>query len=135
MKKSQKVLALVLAAIMLMGLCLSGCGANEEVAQEKTIKKIGFLHADATWQMYQIQEAAVKALCDANGIELVSANPSNDPAKQLEQLESLVNSGCDAIISVTVDGTVLEAAVKNAVDNGVIVISEFVPVEAATCNI
>ena len=133
MNKRQKLFALVLSLILVMTICLSGCGAPKK--DSDGIKKIGFLHQDATWEMYQVQEAAVKALCDEKGIELVSANPSSDPAKQLEQFESLVNSGCDAIISVTVDGTVLESAVKSAVESGVIVLSEFVPVEGASCNI
>lgn len=132
--KSRKVLALVLALVMLFAVCLTGCGKTEDQG-DAGITKIGFLHQDATWEMYQVQEAAVKALCDANGIELVSANPSSDPAKQLEQFESLVNSGCQAIIMVTVDGTVMEAAVETAVANGVIVVSEFVPVASASCNI
>ena len=132
----KKVFALILVVIMAMT-CLVGCGssAGDDAADEGGIQKIGFLHQDATWEMYQVQEAAVKALCDANGIELVSANPSSDAAKQLEQFESLVSSGCDAIIMVTIDGTVVKSAVEQAVADGVIVISEFVPIEGASCNI
>lgn len=143
----RRILALTLALVMAFALCACGqqaapaaAPAAESEAAPATesgaaIKKIGFLHQDATWQMYQVEEAAVKALCDENGIELVSANPSSDPAKQLEQFESMVNSGCDAIIVVTVDATVLENAVKNATSKGVIVIPEFIPIDGAQANI
>ncbi len=125
---------LILTAVLLMA-CTTLVSCASKSTGVNGISKIGFLHQDATWEMYQIEEAAVKAMCDANGIELVSANPSSDASKQLEQFDNLVNAGCDAIICVTVDGTVMKSAVEAAVKKGVIVVSEFVPIEGASCNI
>ena len=143
MKKVRKALLLALVFV-LVTMCLASCGGTKDAASTDNtpadvstneITKIGLLHQDQTWELYQVEEKALQELCDANGIELVTANPSSDASKQLEQFESLVNSGCQAIVCVTIDGNVMENAVKRAVENGIIVISEFVPIDAASCNI
>ena len=135
MKNLKKVLVVVVALMLVAAMCLTCTACGSKNKGVNGIAKIGMLHQDATWEMYQIQEAAIKALCDANGIELVSANPSSDATKQLEQFDNLVNAGCDAIIVVTIDGSVLKNSVANATKKGVFVVSEFVPVEGASVNI
>lgn len=131
----KRALTLTVALLMVVAMCFTFVSCGSKNTGVNGISKIGFLHQDATWEMYQIEEAAVKALCDANGIELVTANPSSDASKQLEQFDNLINAGCQAIICVTVDGNVMKSAVEAAVKKGVIVVSEFVPVEGASCNI
>ncbi len=131
----RRALILVIVLLVTAAMCLAFTGCGSKSKGVNGISKIGFLHQDATWEMYQIEEAAVKAMCDANGIELVSANPSNDASKQLEQFDNLVNAGCNAVICVTIDGSVMQNAVQDAAKKGVMYISEFVPVEGAACNI
>ena len=141
MKKAMKRKSMLLALALITALCLAGCGGDEsqkDAPEEEAagLTKIGFLHQDATWEMYQIEEKAVKEQCDKAGIELVTANPSSDAHKQLEQFESMVNSGCQAVICVTVDGKVLEDAVKKAADEkGVIFVSQFIPMENSSADI
>lgn len=99
------------------------------------LKKIGLCHQDQSWEMYVIEEAAIREQCEKDGVQLLTANASSDATKQMQQIETMIQSGVDAIIVVTVDGTVLEDTVKRATDAGIIVISEFIPIEAASVNI
>jgi len=77
MKKSTRRKSMLLALALIAALCLAGCGggASKKDAPEEEaagLTKIGFLHQDATWEMYQIEENAVKEQCEKAGIDLIS---------------------------------------------------------------
>lgn len=107
--------------------------ATEEPAAKK-LKKLGLVHSLQAWTMYQVMEEAIKAECDANGIELVVSDANYDAAKQAQQIETMINSGVEAIIVITVDGVVLEPVAKKAQEKGVALISMYTPMESATAE-
>lgn len=159
MKKLIVILALVLCAAFVFG----GCTTSSQTAQSSEpaqasvetsksaeatqaassaaaagdlgFSKIGICHYDQAWEMYKVMEEAIQNLADTDGIEVLTANASGDATKQLQQVETMIQSGVDAIFCVTVDGTVLEDAVKKAQDAGITFISLFVAVDVATVNI
>ena len=150
MKKLFVILALVLCVSLVFGGCTpsqpaqsSEAAAPSEAASASSdsasgdlgFKKIGLCHYDQAWEMYKIMEDAVKKLADADGIELLTANASGDATKQLQQIETMIQSGVDAIFCVTVDGAVVEDAVKKAEEKGITFISLFMTVESASVNI
>lgn len=93
------------------------------------VKKLGFVHQTASWTMYQVMEKAVAEKCAADGVEFSSADPNDDANKQAQQIETMINSGFDAIIFVCIDGAVLQPAAKMAKEKGVTLIPLFTSVD------
>lgn len=144
-----KLLALVLMVSM-AGACLAGCGSTaapgntpdtteesttatetsgEESTAETTATAVGTdfklgisinaLDATTNRKMFQSAQAYAEEL----GIEVMATN-AGDSTKQADDIENLVQSGCDVIIVQNADASVCSNAVKEAADAGVHIISE-----------
>lgn len=98
-------------------------GGSESVAEANTKFKLGItinaLDATTNRKMFQSAQAYAESL----GIEVIATN-AGDSTKQADDIENLVQSGCNAIILMNADGSVCKNAVKEAADAGVYIISE-----------
>ena len=158
MKKLSMVLAVVLVAVLMFAACTpvdqpaqsasaqttqEDAPAGESAAADESaapvaageFKKLGLVHNMQSWQMYQGMEKAIKAKCDAAGVELVVADANGDANKQLQLIETMMNSGVNGIIVVTVDGPTLEDVAKRCTENGVALVSMYIELENATANV
>lgn len=144
MKKISVVVMVLLCVALVFASCAAPVpAASDTAAGDATkgdaaptgVKKIGIAHAEEAWEMYQVMEKSIREIAEAQGIEVLTANASGDANKQLQQVETMINSGVDGIVSVTIDGATLEPTVKKATANGIAFISLYVPVESATVNI
>ncbi|MEA5003143.1 MAG: sugar ABC transporter substrate-binding protein [Christensenella sp.] len=161
MKKLSMVLAVILVAVFMLAACTpvdkpeqsasaqateqstgEAAPASASAAADKSaaplaageFKKLGLVHNMQSWQMYQVMEKAIKAQCDAAGVELVVADANGDANKQLQLIETMMNSGVNGIIVVTIDGPTLEDVAKRCTENGVALVSMYIELENATAN-
>ncbi len=157
MKKLTWMIAIVLVAMLVFTACTpvdapakesaavpsqeAAAPASDGVAQADAttpeagaLKKLGLVHMLQSWQMYQVMEKAIKEQCDAQGVELVVADANGDANKQLQLIETMMNSGVNGIIVVTIDGPTLEDVAKRCNEKGVALVSMYTEVENATAN-
>ena len=135
----KRVLTWLLVVTIVLGLFFAmsnfvGCKSTAAGEGEKKIEEIGVSHYLAAYEFFAKVQAGIDEVANAKGIKVSSQDANLDAAKQLQQIETFINAGVDGIISSTIDGTVLNPAVKKAVDAGIGFISLYVPVEDATVN-
>jgi ABC-type sugar transport system substrate-binding protein len=110
--------------------------APEGAAPEaKPLKKIGVIHYLQAWEMYVIMQKAIDEIAKEEGVEIVMADGNGDAAKQIQAIETMMNSGVDGIIAVTVDGPSLDPSVQKLKEKGIPFISLFTEVPSATVNV
>ena len=131
-----KLLAVILAAAV-VGTCITGCGAESQAAagQEKDtsnaktvqmingkdLTQVGF-SAPAMDNEFQTNlSSTLEAACKENGIKYTVSEAQQSAAKQAEQIENMVTTGCEAIVVSPVDLDGILDALKNAKSSGAFV--------------
>jgi ABC-type sugar transport system substrate-binding protein len=89
----------------------------------------------ASWEMYVIMQDAIEKLAKTDGVELVVADGEGDAGKQIQAIETMMNSGVQGIICVTIDGQALEPSVAKLKEKGIVFVSLFTEVPSATVNV
>ncbi|WP_204791387.1 sugar ABC transporter substrate-binding protein [Oscillibacter sp. CU971] len=144
MKRSKKLLAFLLAGLMLTGL-LSGCGAQKDTGAqppaqqtEKDDSNVSNVPAEtktgsltigiSTNALANIHNRhmfeGLKAEAENRGHKVVTANANGDPAQQATDVENLVQAGCDVIVIQNADNFSLKNAVQEAAAAGVRIVSQ-----------
>ena len=119
----KKVIAVVLAATMAMG--MTGCGnsGSKETKSSKTpisttaseTKKditIGISWCAIESQMWAEYQKTIQSSCKEKGITLSESVAENDVQKQNQQIEDFITKGVDAIIIAPADGNAVVSAIK-----------------------
>lgn len=144
MKRTNHFFALLLAALMLVGV-LSGCASGEgttttppDAGQEEPatpdtppapseVKTGALTIGISTNALANIHNRhmfeGLKAEAESRGHKVVTANANGDPSRQANDVENLVQAGCDAIVIQNADNFSLKNAVKEAAASGVRIIS------------
>lgn len=140
-----KIKSLSLPLKMLVMLCVFGillvaCSPTAQApaasgSETKQLKKIGVIHQLQSWEMYVIMQDAIEELAGTDNVELVVADGNGDASKQIQAIETMMNSGVDGIICVTIDGEALEPSVKKLTEKGIVFVSLFTEVPSATVNV
>src|SRR4030067_333547 len=115
-------------------IALAACTPTQ-APEAKTLKKIGVIHYLQSWEMYVIMQEAIDEIAKKEGVEIVVADGNGDAGKQIQAIETMMNSGVQGIISVTVDGQSLEPSVQKLKEKGIPFISLFTEVPSATVNV
>ena len=126
MKK--RVITLLLAASMIMGMV--GCGSSGESQDtandtgEKGGYKIGLTNSfngnSYRQQMEAYAQEAADELTESGEIsEFVIVEANNDASKQVQQIENFILEGMDAIIIDPISATALTGAIQEASDAGI----------------
>ncbi|MEM7446179.1 MAG: D-xylose ABC transporter substrate-binding protein [Pseudomonadota bacterium] len=81
-----------------------------------------------SWSNFQEErwltdEAAIVAALDAAGATYINTDAESSPAKQLNDVESLIARGADALIIIAQDAESIRPAVEAALDEGIPVIA------------
>ena len=141
MKKKQKFLAILLAALLVLS--LAGCTTASSGSQSsdsgssapadrgsssggaKDLKDIvvGVSIGTTTEERWNREIEMFRAYADAQGFELLVQDAGNDTTKQISQCENLINQGIDVLICQPLDGEAAAPVVSAAHDAGIKVIS------------
>ena len=141
MKKKQKFLAILLAALLVLS--LAGCTTASSGSQSsdsgssapadsgssgggaKDIKDIvvGVSIGTTTEERWNREIEMFRAYAEAQGFELLVQDAGNDTTKQSSQCENLINQGIDVLICQPLDGEAAAPVVSAAHDAGIKVIS------------
>lgn len=141
MKK--RALAMFLAMFMLIG-CMSGCSSSDgdaaaddtevtedtgtdtsetEAAPVKTGSLTIGISTNALANIHNRHMfEGLKEEAESRGHTVVTANANGDPAQQANDVENLVQAGCDVIVIQNADNFSLKNAVQEALDAGVRII-------------
>ncbi len=80
------------------------------------------------WREEQICAAKAQALASGEVASMNIVHRDTDPAGQLEDIRNLIAAGVDAIVLNPSDGEALNSAIKEATDQGIVVVSVDAPV-------
>lgn len=120
----KKAVALLLVIFMMVG--FAGCsqgGASEAAAQEDDVTRVGLSMNTLNNPFFvDVVEGAKKA-AEERGIELVVTDAQNQPSKQLEDVENMLQKGLDLLILDPSDSDAVIAAVESANDMNVPVLT------------
>lgn len=143
MKQWKKIMAVLLAMVVVFSMTACGGAAdNEEPAEDTATEeeggeaeaegeestgeiKVGFVVKSLADQYWILVKAGAEKAASENGVDLnfIAPNSESDVAKQVENIETLVASGVDVLcIAPSNDETVLPA-LENAVAAGIKVIA------------
>lgn len=127
----------MLLVLCVLSISLVACAptAPAESSDEGKLTKIGVIHQFQSWEMYVIMQDAIEKLAEEEGVELVTADGNNDSGKQIQAIETMMNSGVQGIICVTIDGQPLEPYVQKLNEQGIVFVSLFTEVPSADVNI
>ncbi|MGY2747860.1 sugar ABC transporter substrate-binding protein [Arthrobacter sp. UYCu723] len=105
--KSRRIWLAATTAVAVSSLLLTGCGSTEgssggtsAAAVKKDVKnlKIGFLQRQVDAPYYKAMEVAAQKVSKEQGFELLFQNANGDPVTQLNQAQTMVSQGVDALI-------------------------------------
>lgn len=111
MKKANRVVAIVMAMVMVMGLV--GCGKKESESTAKDGYKIAVLLPGPTGYFVATKEGIDGAAKESN-VTIEYADAQWDASKQLSQAEDFIVKGVDMIAICSVDSGAGEKIVKSA---------------------
>ncbi|CUX32661.1 autoinducer 2 ABC transporter substrate-binding protein [Clostridium sp. C105KSO13] len=150
MRKLKKFTAIMAAAVMTFSLaaCSSektavssgkketkesdskaGDGDLFDVAKYKSDKDksewtIAVVTKDNTSNWFKRMEVGVNEFGEETGLNVIQKGPANaDAASQVQVIDDLINQGVDALCVVPIDPGAIEASLKNAMEQGIVVIS------------
>jgi len=151
----KKVLFVVIALVLCMSMVLVGCApkaeteqpasestsveaeteapTNEESAEPAKDEKlkIGFSVMILENPYFIEVIEGFKDACEAIGAEPIVVDAQYDVAKQVGDIENLINQGVDALLIAPIDQNALSDLVEQAKEQGIIVMSEAQPVDNA----
>ncbi len=104
-----------LAAVLLCSTVIGGI-AVPVLAKDKVIAVSWNNFQEERWKT---DEAAMKAVIEANGDTYISADAQSSASKQLTDIESLISQGADALIVLAQDSEAIAPAVAAAVAEGI----------------
>lgn len=137
----KKVLALVIALLLLLGLVVTGCAkqagepaapdaegpatADESEAPEAPAGGglIGVLMPTQSLQRWNQDGAYMKEKLEAAGYEVDLQYANNEVDTQIEQLENMITKGVDVLVIASIDGTALGGPLQEAADKGIKIIA------------
>ncbi|MEU2283660.1 substrate-binding domain-containing protein [Streptomyces sp. NPDC013178] len=118
------------ATAVSMALSIAACGKagddKDDSGSSSDSKSIGLLLPDTVTARYEkfdkpYFEAKVKELCSDCDVQY--ANAAADPAKQAQQMSSMVTKGVKVIVVSAQDSAAIKSSIKSAVDKGVKVVA------------
>lgn len=116
MTRFTKVIVTSVLATALLG---SAADAQTKKAGDVTI---GFLQRTMIAPYYVAMWKEAERLAAEKGFKLVASQADGDAVKQMQQLESMIARGVDAVVINAVDPITTETAVREAIENGLQVV-------------
>lgn len=119
----KKTLCIFLVILMTMSLMV-GCQTDGNSEGETiTDVKIGVLFPSVTVTRWGMDYAVMEDLCEDLGYEIEVQYADESVATQISQMENMISRGFNVLIITPIDGQAMAETCKQAIDNGVAVIS------------
>ena len=99
------------------------------------LTKVGYSPLTMEFDYFQFIEAGIKQIAGQCEVEVVTADPRVDAAKQVSDIESMVSGGVGAVAIYSVDPTAVLTAVDAAKDAGAKVIAAVSVFEGADVSV
>ena len=98
--------------------------ANYKSDKDKSEWTIAVITKDNTAAWFKRMELGVNQFGEETSIKVIQKGPANaDAASQVEVVDNMIDQGVDAICVVPIDPGALEASLKRAMEQGIVVIS------------
>ena len=117
----------VATVALLCGLLISS-GCTKEVAGPKSIRMAGIIFQED--QFFRLIQLGMKDAARKNNIELLDGNSDNKPDKEFELVQTYVTQGVDAVLISPLSKTGSVAALKQAHDAGIVVVTNNTTIDA-----
>lgn len=108
-------------ALLLVSLTLTACGGKGSSADEK--KKIGFSISTLNNPFFVTMRESAQKIADENNVELIMLDANDNTAKQLNDVEDLVQQKVDVLIVNPTDSDAIVTAVESANEANIPVIA------------
>lgn len=124
-KLSKKWLVLLLASIMMLAVgCSSQSSSNgDEEGEKGEIIKIGMSFQEMNNPYFISMKEALEEATEQIGAEVVIADAQHDVAKQINDIDDMIQKKIDILLINPTDSDGVEAAVEAAKEAGVIVVA------------
>lgn len=130
----RRIMAVLLATVMTMGLTLTGCGGEPESAQKENVGgkesaesksgyKFGFTCMTMNNPFFTTIEQSVREEAEKHGDEVITLDTKQDIATQIQQIEDMINQGIDALFLCPVDSEGIAPALDMLEEAGIPVIN------------
>ena len=98
--------------------------ANYKSDKDQSEWTIAVITKDNTANWFKRMELGVNKFGEETSINVIQKGPANaDAASQVEVVDNMIDQGVDAICVVPIDPAALEASLKRAMEQGIVVIS------------
>lgn len=111
-----KKLTILLIAILAVGLFSGGASAQDDL-------KVGIAFQQMNNPYFVVMEEAFVNAAESIGAESMVTDAHHDVAKQVSDIEDMIQNGIDILIINPTDTAGVESAVRTAKDNGVVVVA------------
>lgn len=92
--------------------------------KDKSEWTIAVVTKDNTANWFKRMEVGVNEFGEETGIKVIQKGPANaDAASQVQVIDDLINQGVDALCVVPIDPGAIEASLKNAMEQGIVVVT------------
>lgn len=106
---------------VVLGLVVLGCGGGQEAPADKKLKIAGIVFQED--QFFRLIQFGMQDAADKAGVELLLANSSNKPDKEIQLVNTYIARGVDAIVISPLSAKASVTALKRARDKGIVVIT------------
>ena len=134
----KKILGATLSAAMTVGLMTAGVTGTIVFAEDNTADtkeaddklldgtdmKIGCVFADLGNTSYVAMGKAMEAEAKDHGAEFILKDTGNDSSTLVDVIENFISSGCNVIIEQNSDPGVTETVNQEAIDAGIIILTQ-----------
>ncbi|MFE7547147.1 sugar ABC transporter substrate-binding protein [Streptomyces gardneri] len=103
----------LLSTALATGLLLTGCGSGGSGGGGDAKYTIGFVNGSNT-EFHTCLQKSIEQKAKDLGVELYTANSTQDAGKELSNIEDMISRGVDAVIVQTVNVDALEADIAKA---------------------
>ncbi len=109
--------------------------AEAPAAEAGGTYRVGLAMSDLSNPVWAEYTSSAEKIGAERGIQVTVLGADNDPAKQIEQVESFIQDKVDAIVITCVEASAVEDVCKRALDAGIPVIAEGNPIENFTTEL
>lgn len=146
----KKIFAYVSVLMITMSTLFAGCGSDSEKKEDSTSVEntekesstktesdsitIGFSIGHTTEERWQREIEMAEKWCEEQGVEFIVQSADDDPSKQIEQCETMITNGVDAILCQAIDANTIASVCASAEKSGVVMIAYERPITDPNCD-